>query len=42
MKLSVETCEVCMKFGDFKAAEMIKEAGFDAVDYSFCSNEDNA
>ena len=40
MRLSVENSEIREKFGDFKAIEMIKEAGFDALDYSFCSAEE--
>ncbi len=35
MKLSVETYAIREKFGDFKCIEMIKKAGFDAVDYSY-------
>ena len=35
MKLSVEIHEVRKKFGDEKAIELIKEAGFDAIDYSY-------
>lgn len=35
MKLSVEIYTLSTKFGDFKAFEMIKDAGFDCVDYSY-------
>lgn len=35
MRLSVETAEVSKKFGDKKGILLLKEAGFDAVDYSF-------
>lgn len=35
MKLSVEIYTLSTKFGDFKAFEMIKNAGFDCVDYSY-------
>ncbi len=35
MKLSVENYTLITKFGDFKAFEMIKDAGFDCVDYSY-------
>lgn len=35
MKLSVETYTLSKNFGDFKAIEIIKNAGFDAIDYSF-------
>ncbi len=35
MRLSVEICIMREKFDDFKGIEMIKKAGFDAVDYSF-------
>ena len=34
MKLSIDFYEFSERFGDFKAAEMIKEAGFDALDFS--------
>jgi sugar phosphate isomerase/epimerase len=36
MKLSIDSFEMCERYGDFKAVEMIKEAGFDALDYTFC------
>ena len=39
MKLSVELYVLREKFDDFKGIEMIKKAGFDAVDYSFYSLE---
>ena len=35
MKLSMETYVPCMKFGEKAGLELIKNAGFDAVDYSF-------
>ena len=35
MKLSVELYTLAERFGDFKAVEMAKEAGFDAIDYSY-------
>jgi len=34
MKLSIGTCTVRERFGDEKAIEMLKAAGFDACDYS--------
>lgn len=35
MKLSVETCMLYRKFGDFEGTRLIKEAGFDGIDYSY-------
>lgn len=35
MKISLEIAEIRSKVGDEKAIELIKTAGFDAVDYSF-------
>jgi len=35
MKLSVELYTLAQRFGDFKAIEMAKESGFDAIDYSY-------
>ena len=35
MNLSIEIKATRNKFGDFRAIELIREAGFDAVDYSF-------
>lgn len=35
MKLSVELSALTVKFGDYKAVEFAKEAGFDAIDYSY-------
>ena len=35
MKLSVELYTLAQRFGDFKAIEIAKEAGFDAIDYSY-------
>lgn len=40
MKISVEIYTLAEKFGDFKAIEILKEAGFDAVDYSYYYNKD--
>ena len=36
MKLTIDTGTLCKKFGEDKAFEMIKNAGFDGVDYSMC------
>ena len=35
MKLSVETAEICGKFGNEEDLRLIKNAGFDAVDFSY-------
>lgn len=35
MKLSVELYTLAQRFGDFKAVEIVKKAGFDAIDYSY-------
>ena len=35
MKLGVETCQIRKKFGDRQSIRLIREAGFDCVDYSF-------
>lgn len=35
MKISMELYTLAERFGDFKAVEMAKEAGFDAIDYSY-------
>lgn len=35
MKLSMEIYTVAERFGDMRAVELIKEAGFDAIDYSY-------
>lgn len=35
MKLSMELYELSERFGDLKAAELAKQAGFDAIDYSY-------
>lgn len=40
MKLSVETYVMRERFGDEKAVEMIKRAGFDCYDYSFYWTKD--
>lgn len=41
MKLSVEIYELIKKFGDYKAVEIVKEAGFDAIDYSYYWDNEN-
>jgi len=35
MKISMELYDIAQRFGDFRAVEMAKEAGFDAIDYSY-------
>jgi len=35
MRLSVETYVLHKRYGDERAAEMLKKAGFDSIDYSF-------
>ena len=35
MKLSVEIHVLYKRYGDEKAIEMLKKAGYDSVDYSF-------
>ena len=35
MKLSMEIYTISERFGDARAVELIKDAGFDAIDYSF-------
>ena len=35
MKLSIETCVLHKRYGDEKAIQMLKKAGFDSIDYSF-------
>lgn len=35
MKLSLETCVLSEKFGDLQGLELIKNAGFDCVDFSY-------
>ena len=40
MKLSVELYTHSERFGDFRAIEMLKEAGFDAIDYSYYYNKE--
>lgn len=35
MKMSVELYTLSQKFGDDRAVELVKEAGFDAIDYSY-------
>ena len=34
MRLSMETYGLRRRYGDFEAARLIREAGFDCVDYS--------
>jgi len=42
MKLGIENGVIHNRYGDEKGLRMIKEAGFDGVDYSFCvDKEDN-
>ena len=40
MKLSVEIFRVANKVGDHKAIELIQQAGFDAIDYSYYYNKE--
>lgn len=40
MKISVEIYTLAERFGDFKAIEILKEAGFDSVDYSYYYKKD--
>ncbi|MBR5152847.1 MAG: sugar phosphate isomerase/epimerase [Clostridia bacterium] len=40
MKLSATTYELRKVFGEEKGLAMMKEAGFDGVDYTFCEKED--
>lgn len=40
MKLSMEIYTVAERFGDMRAVELIKEAGFDAIDYSYYSKKE--
>ena len=40
MKLSMEIYTVAERFGDLRAVELIKDAGFDAIDYSFYYNKE--
>ena len=35
MKISMELYTLAQRFGDIKAMEMAKQAGFDAIDYSY-------
>ena len=35
MKLSIETLSICNKFGDIKAFQLIKQAGYDAIDMTY-------
>lgn len=41
MILSTNSDQLLNKFGDEKAVEMLAKAGFDAIDYSFCSIKNN-
>lgn len=41
MKLSVENYGLSERFGEYKAAEIIKDAGFDAFDCSYYGNREN-
>lgn len=40
MKISIENFPVRLKFGEEKALEMLKNAGFDGIDYSFNATGD--
>lgn len=40
MKLSMETCVLQQRYGDEKAFALLRQAGFDGVDYSFYWHED--
>ena len=40
MKLSVDCCIISERMGDKTAVKMIKDAGFDCFDYSFCCRSD--
>lgn len=42
MRLSVESLEVCAKLGDEEGLRLIKNAGFDAVDFSYCGLPENS
>ncbi len=42
MRLSTESYILREKFGDFRALELIKEAGFDCVDFSYNNTEENS
>ncbi len=42
MRLSVESAEVCARFGDEEGLRLIKNAGFDAVDFSYCGLPENS
>ena len=35
MKISIESYGLVERFGEYKAVDLAKEAGFDAIDYSF-------
>lgn len=41
MKLSVEAYELVKRFGDQRAIELAKQAGFDAIDYSYYWENEN-
>lgn len=40
MNISVELYTIAERFGDYKAIEMVAEAGFDAIDYSYYYNKE--
>lgn len=40
MKLSMETCVLRQRYGDEQAFELLRQAGFDGVDYSFYWHDD--
>ena len=40
MRLSVESYNAAKRFGDEQGLSMIREAGFDCVDYSFYERHD--
>ncbi len=41
MKISVDSYVLSDRFGDAKAIEMVAEAGFDAIDYSYIYNKES-
>ncbi len=40
MRLSIESYTISERFGDLRAIEMIREAGFDAIDFSYYFNKE--
>ena len=42
MMLVMETCVLCDHFGDDKAFEIVKKAGFDGIDYTFFNHHGQA